>query len=76
MALGIAAIQYSLISISPSLQGYSGWLFFAFLVGRVLGINHPEVIDGRKLDQKRTILGWLAIVLFILCFTPEPFVFE
>jgi membrane-associated protease RseP (regulator of RpoE activity) len=76
MALGIASVQYSLVSIWPGIQGYSGWLFFAFLVGRILGINHPEVIDGRPLNPKRKLLGWLAILLFILCFTPEPFVVD
>jgi membrane-associated protease RseP (regulator of RpoE activity) len=76
MALMITSIQYSLVSIWPDIKGYSGWLFFAFLVGRILGVKHPEVIDGRKLNQKRIVLGWIAIVIFILCFTPEPFVFE
>ncbi|NHE56687.1 site-2 protease family protein [Cyclobacterium plantarum] len=76
MALGIAAVQYSLSGIYPGIEGYSGWLLFAFLVGRVLGIRHPEVLDGRPLDQKRKILGWIAIVIFILCFIPKPFVIE
>lgn len=76
IALGMAAIQYTLVSFYPGIQGYSGWLLFAFLIGRVLGINHPEVPDGRPLDQNRKILGWIAILIFILCFIPRPFVLE
>ena len=76
IALGLVVTQYTLVSIYPDLEGYSGWLLFAFLVGRVLGINHPEVLDGRELSQKRKILGWIAILIFITCFIPKPFMME
>ena len=74
IALLLCASQYAL-NLLPAMdgEGYSGWLFFAFLVGRVLGIEHPEVLDGRALTTPKKILGWIAIVIFILCFTPQPF---
>lgn len=73
IALLIVAFQYAAVGIFPNLQGYSGWLFFAFIVGRVLGLEHPPVIDGRPLNRPQKILGWLALLIFILCFTPQPF---
>ncbi|WP_375583260.1 site-2 protease family protein [Cyclobacterium xiamenense] len=76
LALGIAALQYSLSSFFPGIQGYSGWLLFAFLIGRVLGIRHPEVPDGRPLDDRRKLIGWIAILIFVLCFIPQPFMIE
>lgn len=72
----IASVQYVLVFLSPSLQGYSGWLFFAFLLGRVMGLSHPEVNGTKELSRSRKIIGWIAIVIFILCFTPQPFIFE
>jgi membrane-associated protease RseP (regulator of RpoE activity) len=75
-ALGLVALQYSLSSLFPEIEGYRGWLFFAFLVGRLLGINHPGVMDGRPLSQNQKILAIIAIAVFILCFTPQPFIIK
>jgi len=25
------------------------------------------------LDEKRNIIGWVAILIFLLCFSPQPF---
>ena len=49
---------------------------FAFLIGRFLGIDHPKAIEDRPLDLKRKILGWIALGVFIISFTPRPFYFE
>jgi len=76
IVLLIAATQYSLLFIWPNLQGYTGWLFFAFLLGRVMGLEHPEVSGNKPMDNKRKVLAWLAILIFLLCFTPQPFIFE
>jgi len=74
--LMIAMLQFILSFYFPSIQGYSGWMFFAFLLGRVMGIVHPEVSGQRKLNKGRIALGILAIVIFILCFIPHPFDME
>lgn len=76
LALTIAAIQYVLAYFKPDLHGYQGWLFFGFLLGRIMGLRHPEVSGLRELDTKRKVVGIMAIVVFILCFSPEPFIFE
>jgi membrane-associated protease RseP (regulator of RpoE activity) len=55
-------------------EGYSGWLLFAFLIGRVIGVYHPRVSDNSELDLNRKILGWIAIIIFIVCFSPQPFI--
>lgn len=76
IALTIGAIQYVLAFFRPEWEGYQGWLLFAFLLGRVMGLRHPEVSGVRPLDRKRKIIGWIAIVIFVLCFTPRPFIFS
>jgi len=69
----MAASQYTLVYLYPSLQGYSGWLLFAFLLGRLMGLEHPEVNGFKELNSNRKIIGWIAILIFVLCFTPQPF---
>ncbi|MCH7401817.1 site-2 protease family protein [Belliella kenyensis] len=73
IVLSISAFQYLLVSIYPTIEGYSGWLFFAFLLGRVMGIQHPEVSGLKSLNKGRKIIAWITILIFILCFTPQPF---
>ena len=57
----------------PNLKGYPGWLLFGFLIGRFIGIQHPPSEIEEPLDSKRIILGWLTLVIFIICFAPAPF---
>ncbi|AWW32187.1 site-2 protease family protein [Echinicola strongylocentroti] len=73
IVLAIVSIQYALTYAFPHLQGYEGWLLYAFLLGRVLGLEHPPVQDGTRLDRPRKIVAWVAIIIFIICFTPRPF---
>ncbi len=69
------AVQFVLASFFD-MQGYQGWVVFAILLGRVLGIQHPPVADNSPLTPGRKVLGWIALVIFILCFTPQPMVVE
>ena len=73
IALSLAAAQYLLSFFYPNLEGYQGWLFFAFLLGRVMGLVHPEVVGFQAVNSKRKVLGWIALLIFILCFSPQPF---
>jgi membrane-associated protease RseP (regulator of RpoE activity) len=72
LALGMFALQYGLGFFIPGIRGYPGWLLFAFLIGRMVGIAHPPSQDETPLSTGRKILGWLALVIFVLCFTPNP----
>lgn len=68
----VFAIQFLTSYWFPTVHGYSGWLVFGFVVGRFLGIQHPRTEIEEPLDEKRKILGWIAILIFILSFTPNP----
>ncbi len=70
-------VQFLSFLIFPDFQGYIGWFFFAILIGRVVGVYHPGSMDDRvPLDPWRKVLGWLALIIFVLSFTPTPFVFS
>jgi len=44
---------------------WAGVLFF-------LGRRHPAVYDTSEIGAARTKLGWLSLVIFLLCFTYAP----
>jgi membrane-associated protease RseP (regulator of RpoE activity) len=72
VTLTIFLLQYILVMLMPKLDGFNGWLLFAFLLGRFIGVRHPGAEVEEPLTLERKILGWIALVILILCFTPTP----
>ncbi len=74
----ISMIVFSIQYITPlffgSIEGYSGWLVFAFVISRFVGIYHPPAPIEEPLDLNRQILGWLSLLIFIISFSPAPIV--
>lgn len=69
-------ILSSLLLISylfPKVHGYSGWIVFVFLLGRFIGIQHPPTEIEEPLDSKRVVLGWVALIIFVISCSPSPF---
>ncbi|WP_083610285.1 site-2 protease family protein [Pontibacter flavimaris] len=72
----VLAAQVLISLVFPESDGYSGWLVFGLLLSRVMGIFHPSCPDERPLTPLRKALGILAFIIFLLCFTPTPFIIE
>lgn len=70
----IFAVQFLLLQYVPGIDGYGGWLIFGVIVGRFIGIEHPPSEIEQPLDSKRILLGWITLLIFILCFSPAPIV--
>ena len=70
------AAQFSLMVYMPGIRGYEGWLLFAFILGRFIGIEHPPSQIEQPLDAARVIVGWFALLMFVLCFSPTPIQFQ
>ena len=51
---------------------WRAWFFWAFILWW-LGRRHPAIYDSSDLGGTRRKLGWLALAIFILCFTYQPF---
>lgn len=68
----IFAAQFSLMVYVPGISGYQGWLLFAFVLGRFIGTDHPPAEIEQPLDGNRVLLGWIALLVFVLCFSPAP----
>jgi membrane-associated protease RseP (regulator of RpoE activity) len=56
--------------------GFEVYLLFCLLLGRVLGVEHPPAIFDDKLNTTRKVLGWIALIVFIISFTPAPLTIE
>ncbi|RIY10535.1 site-2 protease family protein [Hymenobacter rubripertinctus] len=68
--------QIALSSGFPGLEGNPGWLLFGLLLARATGIFHPPAPDERPLSAGRKVLGWVMLVIFVLCFAPSPVVIQ
>ncbi|TLV03801.1 site-2 protease family protein [Dyadobacter luticola] len=74
ISLIIVVLQFGITYLRPEWKGSSGFLPFVFILGRFLGIRHPETEEDKPLDLPRVILGILALVIFVISFSPTPFV--
>ncbi|MCC8455824.1 hypothetical protein, partial [Streptomyces rochei] len=73
ITLSVVATQLFFSWLRPEWEGYSGFLVFVFVLGRFLGIYHPETELQEPMSGTRKLLGWLAVLVFLLCFSPKPF---
>jgi membrane-associated protease RseP (regulator of RpoE activity) len=65
-----------LISLGLLSIYYNGWALL-FILLALLGRRHPSPWDDwTPLDRGRKILGWIVMVLFVLSFTPTPFILD
>lgn len=76
VAMIIFTAQFITTWMFPKIEGYAGWLLFAFLVGRVIGVYHPGALVEQRLNTTRKILGWIALIIFIISFSPQPLILE
>ncbi len=61
------------ILLALGIWGWTGWLLLAGLAGLV-GVGHPPVSDpGTELGRGRVWVGWSAVAIFLVCFSPVPF---
>jgi membrane-associated protease RseP (regulator of RpoE activity) len=74
-ATALLAAQFNM-NLFTGWEGYQGWLLFSILIGRFLGVDHPPVRENQELSIERKVLGWIALIIFIICFSPEPLVVE
>ncbi|MFO0766303.1 MAG: site-2 protease family protein [Nitrospiraceae bacterium] len=54
--------------------GWKGWFLWVGLAG-MMGLAHPPVLNPqRSLGRGRRIVGWLALGIFLVTFSWEPFI--
>lgn len=75
LACIVMAVQYVFNALFH-VEGYLGWMLFALIIGRFLGVYHPPVADNRPLTKGRIAVAILSLIIFILSFSPYPLIFE
>lgn len=73
MVVLVMGVQFVANLVFPSIQANGLWLVYVFLSVTMIGLDHPATVDEGPLDFRRKLLGWLAILIFILCFSINPF---
>ncbi len=54
--------------------GWKGWFLWVGLAG-LMGLAHPPVRNpGRELGTARVLIGWIALLIFAVTFSWEPFI--
>ncbi|GAK51032.1 hypothetical protein U14_02274 [Candidatus Moduliflexus flocculans] len=55
--------------------GWLGWLLWFWILKRIIKPTHPPIMDeAQPLDRRRMLLGWFALLMFVLIFMPAPFI--
>lgn len=55
--------------------GWPGWILWAGMAS-FLGLGHPPVLDPETaLGRTRVVIGWCALLIFAITFSPFPFFF-
>lgn len=71
-------ISIALVAVLAALglSLWPGWAMWAALMV-ILGIKHPPVLYWETpLDPGRRLIGWAALIIFVITFTPEPFTIQ
>ncbi len=76
MVIWVMIIQIFAFQWLSEATDYGIYMMFAFLIGRFLGIDHPKALIDKPLNLKRKILGWVALAIFVISFTPRPLYIE
>lgn len=71
--LGVSGFLGLFININFGF-GWSGWLLWAIILYFVIKVKHPPVPYYEKLGAGRMLIGYFTIIIFILSFSPSPFV--
>lgn len=51
------------------------WVFWSFFLVFFVKLEHPPVMFEQPLSPARRRLGWISMVVFILCISPTPIYF-
>lgn len=80
LAVGAVSLISSYIILtffeSSVYSGYTSWAVWALFIIYLVRVEHPPVRYTQKLDPVRTWLGWLSMLIFVLCISPNPFYFS
>ncbi len=75
LGIVVIAILARLVGSPLTDLGYFGWLVWCALLVFLIRVDHPPVLYTEPLTPRRRLLGYLSILIFILCFSIKPLYF-
>lgn len=48
------------------------WLIWSFFIAFIVKVEHPPVDFEEELSPGRRVIGWLSMLIFLLCISPNP----
>jgi hypothetical protein len=77
MMAALAGLMFAVggaVAVGPALlsYGYTGWLVWTLLIVFLVRVEHPPVMQEQTLTPTRRVLGYVAIAIFVLCFSIRP----
>lgn len=67
----LPALDYLRLNIPFIFQLWPGWLLWALITRFLIKLDHPEIYDDQPLSRARRVLGWVAIAILVLSFSPN-----
>lgn len=51
------------------INGWNGWFLWALIGKFLIKIKHPPIFDNSEIGTTRMIIGYISLIIFILCFS-------
>ncbi|MEO0558122.1 MAG: site-2 protease family protein [Bacteroidota bacterium] len=73
--LVVVALTVAYVPGIAEVGGYWAWLLWVGLILFLIGVDHPPVLIPEPLGPRRRALGFLCLLIFVLCFSIQPIQF-
>ncbi|MEX0845969.1 MAG: site-2 protease family protein [Balneolaceae bacterium] len=71
-SLAVTVLYNAVFGVVEPGQASFIWLVWSFFIAFVVKVEHPPVMIEEKLSPGRQVIGWLSMLIFILCISPNP----
>lgn len=72
VSLGVTAIYLFVMDGTISREASFIWLVWSFFIAFIVKVEHPPVTYEEELSTGRKVIGWVSMLIFILCISPNP----
>lgn len=72
LSLGCSAAYLFIMDGSITREASFIWLVWSFFIAFIVKVEHPPVDHEEELSIGRKVIGWLSMLIFILCISPNP----